>query len=475
MTADAVRDFPDTFVWGAATAAYQIEGAVAEDGRQPSIWDTFSHTPGKILGGDTGDIADDHYHRVDGDVALLAQLGLHSYRFSIAWPRIVPSGAGTANQRGLDFYSRLVDTLLEAGIAPFVTLYHWDLPQPLQELGGWAARDTSYRFAEYAAIVARTLGDRVSTYSTLNEPWCSAYLGYSSGAHAPGITDHAQALAAVHHLNLAHGLGTSALRATLPGPASISITLNLANVRAASDAPADQAAAELAEVLSNQVFLQPILQGRYPAGVIEQTAESTDWSFVLDGDLELIRQPIELLGVNYYTPARVCASTAELRADYAARSLARTLGPHDPTPYPGTDRVFTAPQAGPYTDIHWRIEAESLTELLLAVHEQYPELPLAITENGAAFSDAPGTDGQVHDERRTSYLRGHLSAILDAIAAGVDVRGYYLWSLLDNFEWAYGYSQRFGIVYVDYATQERTIKDSGYWYARTVAANQLAP
>ncbi len=473
MTTSPTRSFPAGFVWGTATASYQIEGAVDEDGRAPSIWDTFSHTPGKVLGGDTGDVADDHYHRVPGDIAIMKAIGLQSYRFSIAWPRVIPTGRGAVNPKGLDFYSRLVDQLLDAGIAPFATLYHWDLPQTLEDAGGWTSRETSLRFAEYAEVIGQALGDRVSTYSTLNEPWCSAYLGYSIGVHAPGIKDHAKALAAVHHLNLAHGLAVSALRASVPSDAKISVTLNLANVRAASDSSADVDAARLADGLANRVFLQPMLEGRYPEDVIERTADTTDWSFVRDADLVAINQPIDLLGINYYTPTLVGAATDELRATYERRSAAGELGDDDPMPYPGSDHVFALPPPGPYTDIHWRIEPESFSELLLDVHERYPDLPLAITENGAAFSIGPGADGQVHDAARIDYLRGHLGAVLDAIEGGADIRGYYLWSLMDNFEWAYGYSQRFGIVYVDYDSQVRTIKDSGHWYGDVIKANAL--
>jgi beta-glucosidase len=450
------RSFPAGFTWGSATAAYQIEGAVNEDGRGRSIWDTFSHTPGKTFNGDTGDVACDHYHRVDDDVALMADLGLPSYRFSVAWPRVLPDGAGTVNQAGLDFYSRLVDTLLEHGIEPLATLYHWDLPQQLQDAGGWTVRDTALRFAEYAELVGRALGDRVPTVTTLNEPWCSAYLGHATGEHAPGLTDLAAAYAAVHHLNLAHGLGAAALRSVLPPAGRVSLTLNLANARSASSSPEDLNAARHADGVANRVFLDPVFRGSYPQDVLDDLAGVTDFGFVEDGDLAAIATPLDVLGINYYSPALIAAP-----------------GRGDAHPYPGTVRAVTVPQPGPYTAMGWSIDPGSLTELLLRVHRDLPGVPLMITENGAAFEDVVSADGSVHDHDRIAYLRGHLGAVLDAIEQGVDVRGYYAWSLMDNFEWARGYAKRFGIVRVDYDTQERIVKDSGRWFGRVIAANAL--
>ncbi|MEP6852018.1 MAG: beta-glucosidase [bacterium] len=472
-SAPSARPFPPGFVFGAATASYQIEGAAADDGRTPSIWDTFSHSPGAVLHGDTGDVANDHYHRMPQDVALMSDLALQAYRFSVSWSRVLPHGRGPVNPAGIDFYSRLVDALLERSITPLLTLYHWDLPQEFQDAGGWPRRETAERFAEYATVLADALGDRVQRWSTFNEPWCSAYLGYSAGVHAPGIRDHAAALTAVHHLNLAHGLGTSALRAALPAGAEVSITLNLANIRPDSDSPADQDAARLADGLANRVFLEPILDGRYPQDVIDDSASITDFSFVRDGDLELIRQPIDWLGINYYTPARVRAADEEMAATDNGRWSNDPVRAEGPTPYPGTDKVYSVPQKGPYTDMGWRIEPSSLTELLVNVARRYPDLPLAITENGAAYPDAPDADDGVHDPERIAYLQAHLGAVLDAVDADVDVRGYYAWSLMDNFEWAYGYSKRFGIVYVDYDTQVRTPKDSAAWYRDVIAAHAL--
>ncbi|PZS27716.1 MAG: beta-glucosidase [Pseudonocardiales bacterium] len=465
--------FPADFVWGTATAAYQIEGAVREDGRGVSIWDTFSHTPGRVQNGDTGDVATDHYHRTAEDIKIMADLGLTGYRFSVAWPRIVPTGSATVNQAGLDFYSRLVDGLLEVGITPLLTLYHWDLPQPLQDAGGWANRDTASRFAEYAGVVGAALGDRVSAFTTLNEPWCSAYLGYSAGVHAPGLTDNATSLAAAHHLNLGHGLGTAALRDALPSTGQVSLTLNLQQVSAASASDADRDAERHVDAVANRIFLEPVLRGRYPEDLLADLAHLTDWSFVHDGDLAAICAPIDVLGINYYFPTLVAAATAQLRE----QSASSQNDPHataGPAPIPGTDLAFAVPQAGPYTAMGWPIEPASLTDLLLRVHRDYPEMPLVITENGAAYDDVVAAGGRVRDPERIEYLHGHLAAVHAAITQGVDVRGYFLWSLLDNFEWAFGYSKRFGIVHVDFATQQRRLKDSARWYRDVIAANGLA-
>ncbi len=467
-------NFPAGFVWGTATASYQVEGAVAEDGRGPSIWDTFSHEPGRIIDGTTGDLACDHYHRYRDDVALMAELGIRSYRFSIAWPRVLPTGAGAVNRAGLDFYGRLVDELLTRGIEPLATLYHWDLPQPLQDAGGWTNRDTAARFAEYAAVVGEYLGDRVPTITTFNEPWCTAYLGHSSGVHAPGITDNAAALTAVHHLNLAHGQGVTALRSVLPAGGKVSLTLNLAMVRAASDTAADHDAARHVDGISNRVFLDPVLRGTYPEDVLADLRHITDWDFIRDGDLATINVPIDVLGINYYSPSLVAAVTPELRAQLSQRWVNDPMGADGPSPYPGTDLAFSLPQDGPYTAMNWRIEPGSLTELLDRVHRDHPDVPLMITENGAAFADEPDPDGVVHDADRIGYLHDHLAAVHAAIAQGVDIRGYYLWSFMDNFEWAWGLSKRFGIVHVDYPTGERRPKDSAYWYRNVIAANGLA-
>ncbi|MGI8881770.1 MAG: GH1 family beta-glucosidase [Jatrophihabitans sp.] len=455
--AHAVGLFPAGFVWGAATAAYQVEGAVAEDGRTASIWDTFSHTPGRVVSGDTGDIAADHYHRYRDDVATMAQLELQSYRFSTSWSRVIPGGSGPVNRKGVDFYSRLVDELLTTGITPLVTLYHWDLPQELEDVGGWANRDTALRFAEYATALGTALGDRVASWTTLNEPWCSAFLGYATGVHAPGRTEDVSALRAAHHLMLAHGTATAALRAALPGSATVALTLNLHSMRPATDSSDDLDALRRADAVANRIFLEPVLAGRYPEDLLADTAALTDWSFVADGDLRTIHARPDVLGINYYTPAVITASAGDLLEVW-----------------PGTTSSYTLPAQPPVTDIGWAIDPQAFTHLLLRVSREYPDLPLVVTENGAAYNDEVDGD-RVVDAARIAYLGQHLGAVSDAIAAGADIRGYFVWSLLDNFEWAWGYGKRFGIVHVNYATQQRTIKDSGYWYRDLIAAQPPRP
>ena len=458
---DLPTGFPPGFLWGAATSAYQIEGGVDADGRVPSIWDTYSHTPGRVRDGDTGDVACDHYHRWAEDVAIMAELGLNAYRFSIAWPRIMPGGR--FNPKGADFYSRLVDALLERGIAPVATLYHWDLPQELEDAGGWPARQTAFRFAEYAEAIGRVLGDRVHIWTTLNEPWCSAFLGYCSGSHAPGRTDPAAALAAAHHLNLAHGLAVRALRRAAPG-ARCSVTLNLHHARGASAADAD--AVRRVDAVANRIFLGPMLTGRYPADLIDDTASITDWAFVHPGDEQTIAAPLDVLGVNYYAPVLV------RRWDGSApRQSADGHRPGSRSAFPGCEEVEFLPMPGPRTAMGWPIDPAGLTELLMRLHRDHPGIPLMITENGATFEEEADVDGRVHDARRIGYLRDHLAAAKAAMDAGADLRGYFVWSLMDNFEWARGYSKRFGIVRVDYRTQRRTWKDSAHWYRRVIAAN----
>ncbi|MEV7324235.1 GH1 family beta-glucosidase [Streptomyces sp. NPDC093970] len=468
MPASPTGSFPSAFLWGAATSAYQIEGAVREDGRTPSIWDTFSHTPGRTAGGDTGDIAVDHYHRYRDDVALMADLGLNAYRFSVSWSRVQPTGRGPAVQVGLDFYRRLVDELLAKGIQPALTLYHWDLPQELEDAGGWPERDTAYRFAEYARIVGEALGDRVQLWTTLNEPWCSAFLGYGSGVHAPGRTDPAAALRAAHHLNLAHGLGTSALRSVLPARGRVAVSLNSSVVRPLTQSPADLAAARTIDDLANGAFHGPILHGAYPRTLLAATASVTDWSYVLDGDLAAVREPLDALGLNYYTPALVSAASGT-----AAGPRADGHGGGDHSPWPGADDVAFHQTPGERTEMGWTIDPTGLYELIMRYSAEAPGLPLYVTENGAAYDDEPGPDGRVHDPERIAYLHGHLSAVHRAIADGAAVRGYYLWSLMDNFEWAYGYGKRFGAVYVDYATLARTPKSSAHWYAEAARTGTL--
>jgi beta-glucosidase len=468
----AALHFPQGFLWGAATAAYQIEGAVTAGGRTPSIWDTFAHTPGRISGGDHGDVADDHYHRFRDDVALMAELGLTSYRFSVSWPRITPhvtaDGIGPVSAEGVAFYSELVDALLTAGIAPSLTLYHWDLPQALEDAGGWTSRATAERFAEYAEVVAAALGDRVPLFITLNEPWCSAYLGYASGVHAPGRTEDAAALAAVHHLNLAHGLGTAAVRRAAPS-ARVAVTLNLAWVCPETGSAADAEAARRVDGVANRVFLDPILSGRYPDDVVGDTAAVTGWGFVRPGDLEIISAPIDVLGVNYYSPTVVRHWTREL-----PKETADGHGDGLATPWVACDDVEFPRPPGPTTAMGWGIDPRGMTELLLRVAREHPGLDLMVTENGAAFPGDEVVDGRVADPERVAYIRDHLAAVHAAIEAGAPVVGYCVWSLLDNFEWAWGYAKRFGVVHVDYATLERTPKDSAWFYAGVVRANALS-
>lgn len=461
----AERGFPTGFRWGTATAAYQVEGAVAEGGRSPSIWDTFSHTPGKVRNGDTGDTAADHYHRMPEDVALMKELGLTDYRFSLSWSRVRPTGRGPAARQGLDFYQRLVDELLAAGIRPVATLYHWDLPHELQfgddtgnSGGGWTCRETAERFAEYAGIVAEALGDRVDTWTTLNEPWCAAFLGYSSGVHAPGLTEPASALRAAHHLNLAHGYAAQTLRSALPSTAEISLTLNLHAVRAHTSSEADHDAARRIDALGNRLFLDPVFHGRLPRDLVADTAALTDWSFVHDRDLDVISTPIDSLGINYYAPTTVAAGSHET-----------------PSPWPGAERrVYIVPAKGPRTAMDWAVDSDGLHELLIRLRDELPRTPLLITENGAAYHDYADPEGEVHDPERIAYLRTHLTAVHRALAEGANVRGYFVWSLLDNFEWAFGYGKRFGLVHVDFASQRRTPKDSARWYADVIVRNGIS-
>jgi beta-glucosidase len=454
--------FPDGFVWGAATAAYQIEGAATVDGRGPSIWDTFSHTPGKVADGHTGDDACDHYHRYAGDVGIMKDLGLAAYRFSVSWPRVQPHGSGPVNSAGLDFYDRLVDELLAAGITPYVTLYHWDLPQSLEDLGGWTERDTAYRFAEYAAIVHGRLGDRVGTWTTLNEPWVAAFLGYGSGVHAPGRTSARDAFRAAHHLLLAHGLSAGVLREA--GVRELALTLNLAPVLTPAQvadpaAPLDEAdarAVNLVDCLLNRQFLDPALRGEYPAEVLDVVARHGGLDHIRDGDLAVISRPVDLLGINYYNPSLVQSGPGE---------------PANPA-FPGTEDVRFSEIDGPRTAMGWPIVPSGLSRLLARLSADYPGVGLIVTENGAAFDDVV-EDGAVHDSARLGYLDGHLRACHAALAAGADLRGYLVWSLLDNFEWAEGYHRRFGIVHVDYVTQRRLPKDSALWYRDVIRANGL--
>jgi beta-glucosidase len=453
----AVR-FPADFLWGAATASYQIEGAATADGRSPSIWDVFSRRPGAIVNGDTGDEACDHYHRYREDVGIMSSLGLRSYRFSVAWPRVQPDGRGPANQAGLDFYKRLLDEVQGAGIEPMLTLYHWDLPQVLEDAGGWPARDTAERFADYAAMVHRAFGDRVKYWTTLNEPWVSAMLGYHNGAHAPGRREPAAALASVHHLLLGHGLATSAIRSQNKS-ATVGITLNLAATSPATDAAADLDAARRIDGVANRLYLDPLLLGKYPEDVVRDVAAITDFGFVQDGDLATISTKIDMLGINYYTTNVVAAPNGN--------------GPDAGSPHPAAEDVRHIGRGAPKTAMGWEIDPDGLFQTLKMVSDNYPSVPLYVTENGAAFDDEIGPDGTVDDPERVAYFDSHLRACHRAIEAGVPLRGYFAWSLLDNFEWAFGYDKRFGLVFVDYRTQRRIPKSSARFYADVIARNEL--
>ncbi|MGW4062664.1 GH1 family beta-glucosidase [Amycolatopsis sp. NPDC004747] len=443
--------FPTGFLWGAATASYQVEGAVAEGGRGRSIWDEFAATEGKVLGGATGDVACDHYHRYPEDIGLLADLGLNAYRFSVAWPRVMPDGR-TTSAAGLAFYDRLVDELLSRDVVPVLTLYHWDLPQALEDAGGWPLRDTAARFANYAAVVHAALGDRVRQWTTINEPFCAAFLGYGSGVHAPGVQDHDTALVAAHHLLLAHGLATRALA----GPEhEFSLALNFAPAIPDGSSPAHAEAARKFDGIHNRFFLDPVLGRGYPADVVAAAGRFAEC--VRDGDTDVIAAPLDWLGVNYYAPARV----TPLEDPQAPSNC----------PLPTLRGMDVLPARPPLTAFGWEQSPSTLTSLLTWIASR-TDLPLVVAENGASFVDQV-VDGRVYDAARVNYFMEHLRAVHDAIRAGVDVRGYFAWSLLDNFEWAMGYTQRFGLVHVDFETQRRTVKESGRFLGRVAKANAL--
>jgi beta-glucosidase len=471
------RTFLDGFQLGAATAAFQIEGATHEDGRRDCIWDAFSREPGAILGGDTAEHACDHYHRYRDDVALMKRLGLQAYRFSVSWARVRPDG-GSVNPAGLDFYRRLVDELRAAGILPWLTLYHWDLPQALQERGGWTVRDTADLFTEYALDVHDALGDRVDVWTTLNEPWCSSFLGYTAGVHAPGHRSVAEGMLAAHHLLLGHGQAVRALRER-NASLDLGITLNLTVADPADPAqPADRDAARRIDGQFNRWFLDPVFRGAYPADIVEDIravdsdAVARFERAVQPGDLDTISTPIDTLGVNYYRGDNVGGTPPAAAPPAVEAPTARPTA----SPFPSHERIHWHDRGLPRTTMQWEIQPEGLTRLLLRVADEYARpagTALAVTENGAAFDDVL-VGGAVHDAQRVDYLRAHLAAVLDAVDAGADVRGYFAWSLLDNFEWAWGYGQRFGIVHVDYSTQQRTPKDSALAYARIIAAGKLS-
>jgi len=438
--------FPLDFLWGAATASYQIEGAVREDGRGESVWDRFCATPGKVRNGDSGEPACDFYHRYRADVSLMRELGLDAFRFSIAWPRIVPSGRGPINQAGLDFYDRLVDELLAHDIEPFATLFHWDTPQAIEDAGGWPSRATAEAFASYTDAVVSRLGDRVRHWITHNEPWVHAWIGHSWGQHAPGRTNEADAVAAAHHLLLSHGWAVDVIRAAAPD-AQVGITLSLAQSYPASELPEDEAAAWKVDGEGNRWFLDPLFRGTYPADLLERNELVA--AFVQDGDLETISAPLDFLGVNNYFRFVVSAGAEGPRLERDSEAQ--------------------------HTDMGWEVYPDGLHQVLVRVARDYAPRAIYVTENGAAFGDVRVHDGRVHDPERTAYLQSHIAAVSRAIGDGAPVMGYFVWSLLDNFEWAYGYSKRFGIVYVDYPTLERVPKDSFYWYRDFIDSKARVP
>jgi beta-glucosidase len=438
--------FPDGFLWGASTSAYQIEGAVREDGRGVSIWDTFTHQPGNILDGETGDIACDHYHRWPEDVVLMRELGIGAYRLSTAWPRILPEGRGRPNPGGLEFYDRLIDALMTENIEPWVCLYHWDLPQALEYRGGWQSRDTASWFAEYAAVTVRRLGDRVKHWATFNEPNAASVLGYCEGAHAPGIRGRESALRAIHTMNLAHGLGAEAMRSER-ADLLVGNIYNFHPREPASEREEDEIAAAMLDALWNRSFPDPQIHGAYP----EPLAADIE-SLVQPGDLDLIKQPLDYFAFNHYTRSRV-------RRDPDHPFEVGTVPPE-----PGA----------PVTEMGWEVAPGAFRDVMIDAKERYSgDLPMYVLENGAAFPDQIDADGRIRDEQRISYLRGYLGAVLDAIEAGVPVRGYFVWSLLDNFEWAFGYTKRFGLVHVDFSTLERRVKDSFHFYAELAQGTPL--
>ncbi len=437
------KQFPQGFIWGASTASYQIEGAIAEDGRGPSIWDTFSHTPGKVENGDSGDVACDHYHRYPEDIALMQRLGLNAYRFSTSWPRILADGKGTINAAGLDFYDRLVDGLLEAGITPWLCLYHWDLPQALQDLGGWQNRDIADWFADYALIVVHRLGDRVRHYATFNEPSAFSIHGHATGIHAPGLSDRAATLRATHHINLAHGQAIATLR-DHDQDLYLGIVNSMGPCLPATPAAADKWAAEQADTLWNRAFADPQFLGRYPTLLKSEIAP-----YMRADDLATIYQPLDYFGLNHYS---------------------QHLFRRDPNALFGFTQVPPS-QGVPVTGMGWEINPRAFYQQLVDSHDRYGSVPIYVTENGAGYEEVLATDGKVHDDNRIAYFESYLDAMRDAIKAGVDVKGYFAWSLLDNFEWSYGYAKRFGLIYIDYHSLQRIPKKSFDYYRKVVAAN----
>ena len=455
--ASSETTFPKNFLWGAATAAYQIEGAWKEDGKGESIWDRFAHTPGKIKNGDTGDVACDSYHRCEEDIALLRAMNLNSYRFSISWPRIQPAGTGPANSKGVDHYSRMVDSLLEAQIRPLVTLYHWDLPQALQDAGGWPNRDTASRFADYVGLISRDLGDRVSDWMLFNEPSAFVDLGYLEGRHAPGHRSLVDFLRASHTVNLAQGEGFRAVKAVRPS-ARVGTAFSMSPCEPATNSEEDKLAAERAHAITNLWFLEPALKSRYPDALafLPETVMG-----VQSGDFEKMKAPLDFIGINLYYRMIASAPSAFERLSHAQQWL-----------FPVK---MAGGKQGPKTDMGWEVWPQALYDMVMRITHDYNRPVIEITESGCAYNDGPDANGAIHDSRRIEYHRQYLQALAQAMADGADVRGYHAWSLMDNFEWAEGFSQRFGLAYVDFKTQKRTIKESGRWYGKVAQENRIAP
>lgn len=447
--------FPTDFTWGTATASYQIEGAAALDGRTPSIWDTFAHTPGKVFNGDTGDEACDHYHRYATDFDLMKNLGFNAYRFSTSWSRIIPNGRGAVNHKGLDFYDRLLDALLERQIMPYATLYHWDLPQTLEDKGGWASRDTAYAFAEYTDVLTQHLGDRLKNWITLNEPWCSAYLGYGIGIHAPGKTDFATSLQAAHHLLFAHGLAMPIIRSNVPN-SNAGIVLNLVPTYAHNHSSQNEPAVQGMDGFFNRWYLEPIFGKGYPTDILEAYAAHAPR--ILDNDLQIIAAPLDFFGINYYSRSVV----ETIPSNPNSQNVGEILG----------FKQVNIPNV-PRTSLNWEVYPQGLTDLLLRVQHDYNPKSLLVTENGATYQDQLEPDGSINDAARTAYFQSHIAACQTAITQGAKLSGYFAWSFLDNFEWAEGYDKRFGITYVDFKTQERTVKRSGQWFRQFLHKEDL--
>lgn len=440
---------PAGFQWGTATASYQVEGAWQEDGKGESIWDRFSHTEGKIITGETGDVACDQYHRYPEDIAIMKELGLTGYRYSISWPRVFPDGKGAVNQKGIDYYSRLTDALLEAGITPFPTLYHWDLPQALQDEGGWANRDIIGHFARYAETMTNALGDRIDNWMIFNEPWVFTFLGYLYGAHAPGLRDAATCMKATHIVNLAQTSALNAMRAT-GKPKAVGTAFSMSPAYPASDSEEDRAAAERQHGFSNDWFLRPMYHGEYPQAYVDQDKVLARMD-IRPGDMEAMRGSFDFLGINLYQRQIIASAPND-----------RNLGTRG------------VPGEGPRTDFNWEVWPAALYQMIMRVTKDYGRPPIYVTENGCSYADRPGADGRVRDDKRIEFLQGYIGQALRAMDEGADLRGYYCWTLIDNFEWATGYSQRFGIVDVDHDTQKRTIKDSGYWMRDLIASGEIA-